>query len=484
MHSAVEKVSDLELKINISVPANELQSAYGKKVNDVARTAKVSGFRPGKVPVSYIKKCYGPSIEAEVVDEIVRKSFDQVCNEKQIAVAGIDNVDVTQREIGKDLEFTVRIEVYPEILFNNDDFANIKVEKNIVKVSDQDVDQALEKLLKANANWESTASDTKAKLGDKVVIDFKGEQNGKEIDDAGSEDFELELGSNHLIPGFEEGIVGHKAGDEFELKLKFPDDYHVVDFAATDVLFKISLKAVKHPVIPEIDKSFCQRFGVLSSNNNHEPHVHTDNCQHDHEPHVHTADCQHDQSHDQSEDNLDNDLDFTALFKAKLKESLEKEAENRAKIDFKNNILTSLRNHKAISIPKSAIEAETNSLIKQQQERYKKQIGSIKGLRFDRDKFAEQAKNNVHTSLLVLAFIKQNNIKTNRDIVKSKLCEMIGVDASTISDELLDWYYSDAKRLDEINAMALEDMVIAELENRFNITEKTVSYSELDNNRN
>src|SRR5207248_2928780 len=162
-------------------------------------------------------------------------------------------------EIGKDLEFTVNIEVYPEITFTDSDFADITVEKNIVSVTDKDVDTQLEKLLKSNAVWEVAPSNTIAKLGDKVIIDFTGKSNGQDIQAGSAQDFELELGSKHLIPGFEEGIVGHKAGDEFELNLQFPKDYHEAEYADKPVIFKVIVKHVKHPVLPEIDEAFCKK---------------------------------------------------------------------------------------------------------------------------------------------------------------------------------------------------------------------------------
>lgn len=455
MQSVVEAISDLKRKINITVPATELSNAYGKKVNEVALTAKVDGFRPGKFPKSRVETMYGPSIKADVVDEIVRKSFDKVCVEKKIEVAGIDNVDVTKSEIGQDLEFSVNIEVYPEITFADSDFANITVDKNVVTVSDNDVETQLEKLLKGNATWENADSSTVAKNGDKVVLDFVGTSQGKEIDGGTAKDFEVEIGSKHLINGFEDGIIGHKAGDEFELNLKFPDDYHENEYAGKEAIFKVTLKQVKHATLPAVDEEFCKKFGVLPAHN----HVHDEHCSHAH-------------------DEVSNaDEDYPSLFKAKLKESLEKELKNKLAISYKNAVLKALKEHKSISIPQSAIDAEINSLIKQQNERYRRYTGNKNAnLELDRAKFAEAAQSNVHASLLVMAFIKQNDIKTSREIIKAKLTDLMGMD--NISDEILDWYYSDQRRISEVQALALEDLVIDAITQKINVVEKPLSYSQ------
>ncbi len=457
MQSAVESISDLKRKVNITVPANELAVAYGKKVSDVARRAKIDGFRPGKVPLNYVEKHYGPGIQAEVVDEIVRKSFDKVCIEKKIEVAGINNIDVTKNQIGQDLEFSVDVEVYPEITFADSDFSSITVEKDIVNVTDADVDSQLQKLRQGNATW-TNAENATAKKGDKVVIDFKGQSEGKEIDGGTAEDFEIEIGSKHLIEGFEDGIVGHTVGDQFDLNLQFPVDYHETTYAGKPAVFNVTLKQIKHATLPEVDADFCKKFGVLP----------------DQDDHVHTADCDH--SHDEKVVESEH-TDYVALFKSKLKESLEKELKNKLAVAYKSAVLKALKENKAISVPQSAVESEITSLVNQQQERYKKYMGNKNAsLKLDRSKFAQSAQDNVHISLLVLAFIKQNDIKTTREIIKAKLGELMGT--NTVSEDVLNWYYSDQRRIQEVQALALEDLVIEAISKKITIVEKSMNYNQ------
>ncbi|MBP9723083.1 MAG: trigger factor [Gammaproteobacteria bacterium] len=465
MQSVVQSISDLKLNINISIPARELQSEYSKKIEEVAKQARVDGFRVGKVPVAYIKKHYGKGIEAEVVDTIVRKSFDKFCTEKKLDIAGIENVDVTQKELGKDLEFTVSVEIYPEISFSDNDFLKASVIKKTVELSNTVLDENFEKFLKSYAEWENvTDLNTSAKMGDKVIIDFEGSMDSKVVDSAAAKDFELELGSNHLIPGFEDGIVGHKAGEEFEIKLTFPSDYHEADYASKEITFKINLKTVRHAVLPEVNKEFCQRFGIgVGSNHNH---VHDEHCDHDHD----SASASH-------EIEINDDADFPALLKEKLKESLNKELTNRVHQDYKESVLAALREVKPINIPRSAIEVEINNMVKERQEQYKKYTGKNNKLSIDRSKLEEDARKRVHTSLIVLAYIKQHDLKVDREMIRAKLSELMGT--NNVSNEILDMYY-DQPKMQELRAIALEDLVITHLSNKFTVVETAVDYDKFE----
>lgn len=462
MQSAVKTVSDLELEINIVVPANELQVAYGNKINEVASKAKVDGFRAGKVPVSYVKKIYGKSIESEVVDELVRTSFSKVCQDKAITVAGIEKVDVIQKEIGKDLEFTINVETYPEIKFDDSDFSGTKVEKFETEVADKDVDDAIERLRKSHANWETVGANAKAKLEDKVILDFTAVQDGKNLESGAANDFDLVLGSKHLIPGFEEGIVGHKAGDEFELDLTFPEDYHSEEQAGKQAIFTVKLKEIQRPVLPEIDQEFCSKFGVTIQ-----------------EP---VLDAESDEdSKDKAEAKKNKPADPKALLEAlkeKVKTSLSAEVKNQIESKYKNAMFDSLCDKKEVKVPKALIEEEITNLINQQQERYRSYIGNKHAsLDLPRSEFAEQAEKNVHLRLLVRAFIQQFEIKADRDVIKAKLSEAMG--GHEISDDLLNWYYSEPQRLGQIEALALEDLVTKKLEEKFEVVNKKITVKEL-----
>ncbi len=456
MQSAVETTSDLGLKINISVPANELQDAYSKKLKEVAKIAEIKGFRPGKVPESYVRKIYGKSIEGEVVDSLVKSSFELVCKEHNIIVAGIEKVDVDEPVIGNDLKFSISLETFPKVEYSDSDFSNAKVEKMRVTVTSKDVDAAIEKLKKSHADWEKIEESDKAKMGDKVVIDFTAIQDGKELESGSAEDFELELGSNYLIPGFEEGVVGHRVNDEFKLSLKFPDDYHATEHAGKEAVFTVKLKEISRAKLPEVNEEFISIFGI-------------------------TANDGEDLLPETKDETEKKPVDLEKLvvkFKEKIKESLESEVKNQVDTRFKNSLFDALCDCKKINVPKSLIEEEITDIINHQQDRYRQQVGDKNAkLNFKRDKFKEQASKNVHIRLLVRAFIDQFGIKADREQVKTKLSSVMG--GHEISDDLLNWYYTEPQRLHQIEALTLEDMVIQKLSETIAITEKDVSFDDL-----
>lgn len=467
MQSAVETISDLSLKINITVPADKVKSAYDKRLNEIAKSAKVDGFRPGKVPVKYVKNMYGASVESEIVDDIVRNSFNEVCTEKNIAVAGIEKVDVNQNELGKDLEFSISVETFPKVEFTDSDFADAKVDKFSVKVTAKDVDESIEKLRKSHATWEVCGPNTKAKMGEKVKIDFTAVQDGEDLESGSANDFELELGSKYLIPGFEEGIVGHKVNDEFKLDLTFPEDYHAKEQAGKKATFTVTLKEIQKAVMPELNEEFLEKFGVTAESlakvdDNDSKEAKDSNEESKDEKPVAKADLK----------------DLVKEFKSKIKESLENEVKHQVDAKFKNAIFDALRSAKEINIPKTVVESEITDIIKQREEQYRQQTGDKNAkLNLNRDTFKEQAEKNVHLRLLVRGFIEQFDIKTDKEQVRAKLKEVMG--GHDISDDILNWYYSEPQRLQQIEAVALEDVVTKKLEEKFAVTEKEVSFEEL-----
>lgn len=465
MQSAVEIKSDLELKINISVPAKEYQNAYGKKVQEVSKTAKVTGFRPGKVPSAYIKKFYGPSIEAEVIDEMIRTCFDKVCVERKLSVAGIEKVDVTQKTLGKDLEFYVDVEIFPEIKFEDKDFSDININKYNVEITKEDIAESIEKLQKSHANWVDAAKTHKATSGDKVIIDFKGlDSDGKEIKSGSAEDFDLELGSNYLIPGFEDGVVGHKVDDVFELNLKFPDDYHVSEHAGKDVKFVVTLKAIKTPELPKLDADFCAKFGV--------------NLDEQSEPEL-DVELTNDSSGITKELTAEELEQLKNKLEEKVAESLKLEAKSISNKKYRDDLYQSLREHKKLNLPKALVENEITKLIKHRQDVYRQYTGD-KNTTVDlpRDNFTTEAENNIHLMLLVKAYIEQYNIKADMEHIKAKLEEQWG-GADKVSDHLIEWYTGDPKRYQQLEAQVLEDLVVANLAQKINIAEKKISFKEL-----
>lgn len=478
MQAVVETVSALELKINISIPANDYKNAYNKKLNEVSKTAHVDGFRPGKVPVAYINKAYGRSIEADVIDDLVKKSIDTACNEKQLLVAGIKNVNVTQKEVGKDLEFHVNLEIFPKVELADTDFSSASVSKYIVNVTENDVNSAINKLRKSHAIWKTADAKAKAEVGNKVIIDFKGTRDGKAIASAAADNFDLELGSNHLIAGFEDGIVGHAVGEEFTLNLKFPDTYHVAEHAGKETVFNVKLKEILYSDLPVVDEEFCKKIGIKQDGGG----------AHEHHEHDHTTCTNPDHDHNHSHGDEDElvepnkeqapQVNLVEELLTKVRSSLEAEAKQRTEAKYKKDILDVLTASKNIDVPESLVEEEIDILQNDFLEKYRKYVGDKHAkLDLDRNTFKEQAKTAVHLKLLARAFIEQYNLKATREDLKATLKQHMG--GVEVDDYMLDFYYKDQNRLRQLEAITLEDLLVAEIAKKIKVEEKSVSFDEL-----
>ncbi|MFB1034559.1 MAG: trigger factor, partial [Sinobacterium sp.] len=222
MQVSVEAIKGLERRLTITVPAESIDSAVKSRLQQLAKTQRINGFRPGKVPVNVIKKRYGQSVRQEIAGEVMQRNFYQAITQEKITPAGMPSFEMKTDEDGKDLEYVAAFEVYPEVEVKS--IAEIQVEKPAVEISDKDLSNMIDTLRKQHANYKEVKR--KAKKDDKVTINFVGTIDGEEFDGGKAEDFPLELGKSRMIPGFEKPLVGAKTGDEIVSEVTFPDDYH------------------------------------------------------------------------------------------------------------------------------------------------------------------------------------------------------------------------------------------------------------------
>ena len=221
MQVSVETVSTLERRVKVVVPAAKIEQDVQARIVKAARTIRMDGFRPGKVPMSLVQKRFGDSIRQEALGEIIRDSFYEAVTQQGINPAGFPSIEEVSDKAGEDMTFTALVEVYPELVLNS--FADIKVERPVVEIGEADLDEMIENLRKQRATFEDS-SDAAAD-GDKVTLDFAGSIDGEAFDGGTSTNFELALGSGRMIPGFETGIVGIKAGEVRDINVTFPSDY-------------------------------------------------------------------------------------------------------------------------------------------------------------------------------------------------------------------------------------------------------------------
>ncbi|NNC54715.1 MAG: trigger factor, partial [Pseudomonadales bacterium] len=258
MQVSVERISGLERKLTLAIPAAQIDAEVQKRVADTAKKVRLDGFRPGKVPRKVIQQRFGAALRAEVVGEVANQSFQQAVSQEALTPVGQPNIDFTRNESGQDLELVATFEVFPEIELA--DPAALSLEKYASEVTSDDVDAMIEKLRAQRGEWQQV--ERAAADGDQLNIDFRGTRDGEAFDGGTADGVDLVLGSGQMIAGFESGLVGAKVGDQRKLALTFPDDYHAAELAGADVEFDVTVNAVSEKELPELNKEFFKAFEV------------------------------------------------------------------------------------------------------------------------------------------------------------------------------------------------------------------------------
>ena len=258
MQVSVETTQGLERRLTISVPADSIDSAVKSRLQQLAKTQRINGFRPGKVPVSVIKKRFGQAVRQEIAGEAMQQNFYQAVVQEKLNPAGMPSFELKKDVDGEDLEFVASFEIYPELEVK--DIEKIKLEKPVVDIKDEDLENMMETLRKQHADWKEVKR--KAKKDDRVTINFVGTIDGEEFEGGKAEDFPLELGKGRMIPGFEKPLVGAKKGEEVVSDVTFPDDYHAENLKGKAAQFTINVTKVEGLSLPKVDADFAKLFGI------------------------------------------------------------------------------------------------------------------------------------------------------------------------------------------------------------------------------
>lgn len=258
MQLRVEQLQGLERKLQFEIPADEIKEKVNARLKSFARNAALPGFRPGKVPFDIVRARFQAAVHQEVIEELINETYVDAVKEQNLKPAGYPKMDLAEVDLEKPLEFSATVEVYPEIAITR--LTGEKIERLLVEVSDSDINERIEQIRENNAEWVEV--DRAAQMGDTLILDFEGKQNGKPLERGNANDFDVRLGSGSLIPGFEEGLVGVKAGDEKILHLTFPDNYVASDVAGQPVDFEVKVKAVKEAKLPEMTEAFIKTIGI------------------------------------------------------------------------------------------------------------------------------------------------------------------------------------------------------------------------------
>ena len=430
MQVSVETTQGLERRLTITVPADKIEKEYNSRLNQVAKTRRIDGFRPGKAPKALIQKMYGESIVADVADAVMQRHFVEALVAEKLNPVGAPTLEPNQLVPGSDFTFTVSFEVYPEFKVQNLDA--IKVEKPVATVSDADLDKMLTTLRKQHASWvdadEAAANDLR------VNMDFVGSVDGEEFEGGKAEGFALVLGAGRMIPGFEAGILGKKAGESFDIEVTFPEDYHAENLKGKAAKFAIKLNKVEKQQLPELDAEFIKRFGV----------------------------------EDGSVESL----------KAEIRKNMERELSNALKAQVKEQILSGLLEQNQIEVPKAAVSREIDALRQQAMQRFGA-ANSKNVPQLPDELFSEQAERRVRIGLLLGEVIREQDIKADDARVKT-LIESLAT-AYEDPSEVVDYYFKNERLLNNMRDLAVEDQAIEFLLSKAQVTEKQTSFDEVIN---
>ena len=258
MQVSVEATSALERRMTVEVPEDRIDGEVKNRLQRLARSAKVKGFRPGKVPMKVVAQQYGKQVRDEVVGEVIQTTYFEAINQEKLQPAGMPTVEPTVNEEGKGLQYTATFEVMPEVKLA--DLSGAKLEKVAAEVTDADLDDMIENLRKQRTEWKEVKR--KSKKGDRLNIDFTGTIDGEEFSGNSGKNVPIILGSGRMIEGFEKGLIGAKTGEEHTLELQFPEDYAHKEVAGKPVKFQVTVNSVEAPELPEVDEEFAKGFGV------------------------------------------------------------------------------------------------------------------------------------------------------------------------------------------------------------------------------
>lgn len=431
MQVSVETTSGLERRLIVGVPAARIDSAVDSRLQNAARTIKLDGFRPGKVPMRVVRQRFGESVRMEVLGEVMNESFYEAIQQQGLKPAGRPNIEPKSLEAGKDVEFVATFEVFPEV--EAKDYSSIEVKKPVSEITAADIDKMIENLRQQRAEWQPV--ERAAASGDKANIDYLGTKDGVAFDGGKAEGSDLELGSGRMIPGFEDGIVGMSAGEEKVLALSFPDDYHSEDLKGAAVEFKVTVNSVSEKKLPELDEALFEAFGVKEGGEE--------------------------------------------AFRAEVEKNMARELKNATKSRIKNQVMEGvLAIHADLQVPKALVSQEIDALRNQQMQQFGAMAEKLNAADILPDElFRENAERRVKLGLVLNELISIEGIKAEEDKVRAALEEMAA--SFEDKDEIINWYMSNPQQLQQIEGMVIEEEVVEKLLEKSKVSEETLSYEEV-----
>jgi trigger factor len=439
MATAVENLGKLERRLTISFPLSDVRTEVEKRLKKQAKTARAPGFRPGKVPLKMVAAQYGYQIESDVLNDKVGQAFSVAADEAQLRVAGMPKIEPKQDAPEGMLSFDATFEVYPEVTLPA--LADVEIETVKTDVTDAEIDKTIDILRKQRVHFHTKGEagehgdggEAVAANGDRATVDFVGVIDNVEFPGGKAEDYAFVLGEGRMLPEFEAATVGLKVGESKTFPLAFPEDYHGKDVAGKTAEFTITLKKLEWAHLPEVDADFAKSLGI----------------------------------EDGSIEKMREDI----------KVNLEREVNARIKARNKEAVMDALVKHTEMDVPKVMIEQDSQRLAEQTRQDMAQRGMDVKSLPFPADLFATKAERRVRLGLILSQLVQENSLQATQDQVKAQIEDF----SQSYEDpkEVLKYYYSDRRRLGEVEALVLEENVVNYVLGKAKVTAKDIAFDEL-----
>ncbi len=432
--SSVETLGALERRLNASIPQQQLLGEIVARIKYMGRSAKVHGFRPGKVPFKILEQQFGTQAHQEVLGDQLHRSFIEAAKANNLKVAGYPNFEIITKDVNApQIEYSATFEVYPEVVIG--DVSRESVERVTFTLSDANIDSTIETLRKQRAVFEPASR--AAQNEDQVRIDFSGTLEGGVFEGGEAKNFALVLGVGRMLQDFEKGIVGMKAGETKSFDMSFPADYHGKDVAGKKVTFTITMHLVEAPRLPELNAEFAKELGRA-------------------------------------------DGDVVKL-KDEIRSNLQAEAERRLKVRNKDIAMDALLKVAQFEAPKALVENESQRIMQQtMRDMQSRGVNVPKGMQLPANMFAERAVKRVKLGLMLEVLVKQNNLEAKPEQIKAMITEH--AQGYEKPEDIVRWYAADPARMRDVESLVLEDNVVGWLMNHAKVTDKPVEFNELMGN--
>jgi trigger factor len=421
MQVSVETTSGLGRRMTVQIPAEQIDQQVQNKLQQLTHTVRLDGFRPGKVPLSVVKKRYESQVRQETAGELIASTYEQALQQENLKPAGEPSIEQTRNQAGQELEYVATFEVFPDI--EPPELGDIAIERVSAEVTDSDVDNMLDKLRKQRVTWSNV--ERAAADGDRLEIDFEGTVDGNPFSGNSAKNVPLELGSNTMIPGFEEQLQGVSAGDKRVIEVTFPDDYNSEEVAGKTAQFDITVHAVAEAGLPELDDDFARAFGVG-----------------------------------------DGGLD---KLRAEVRRNMERELDAAVKSRLKQQVFDALLDKASLDVPASLIDKEIDALMQKQSD-----SGDAPA---DRGQFEEEARRRVSLGLLIAEVIQRNQLQVDPERVRETIENL--AQSYEKPEEVVQWYYSNQEMLAGVQTLIMEETVVDWVSSQANVQEKSMTFEDI-----